>query len=169
MGIKTPPQPLIPADAGIHLWALYLSDYPSIDPCIRRGEWVFDMVLHHMRRLEHSLLNHIHLTAISRSLARRATCSGLTGHNRGSTTSSVREIVAFGGTYPSTVCVAHLVRYYGIALRHAPARMNGYDPSNGYDLSGSALAIRALSFRASPHRRWRSGNPPQGCFQKGAG
>jgi len=58
-----------------------------------------------------------HLTGFSRSLARRVTCSGLTGHNRGPTTSSVREKPAFGGSYLHVGCVASLVQCYGIALR----------------------------------------------------
>ncbi len=37
-----------------------------------------------------------HLTGFSRSLARQASCSGLIGHNRGLTTSSVREKPVFG-------------------------------------------------------------------------
>jgi len=80
-----------------------------------------------------------HLTGFSRSLARRATCSGLIGHNRGSTTSSVREKPAFGEPYLSTGCVARLVRCFGIALRHAPARMNRYGSSNDPEYAGKAL------------------------------
>ncbi|WP_337659747.1 hypothetical protein [Anderseniella sp. Alg231-50] len=69
----------------------------------------------------------IHLTDFSRLLARHASHLGLTDHKWSITTSGGREKSAFGGPNPSIWCVAALARYTGIALRAAPARVNGFD------------------------------------------
>jgi len=66
------------------------------------------------------------LTDFSRLLVRHASRRGLADHKWSITTPSGREKPAFGGPNPSIWCVAALARYTRIALRTAPARMNGF-------------------------------------------